>query len=97
MLRLARRTADLLRRRGADLPDLVLDADDLLVVRDWLGPGYGHPTAAGRDAQTLAADHAALMLEPVYTAKALAAVLAMNADGRLGDGVVLFLNTNGPR
>ena len=87
VLRLARRTADLLRRRGADLRDLALGADDLLVVRDWLGPGYGHPTAAGRDAQSLAADHAALMLEPVYTAKALAAVLQMNAEGRLGDGV----------
>ncbi len=97
VMRLARRAADLLRRRGAVLPELTLEDDDLLVVRDWLGPGYGHPTAEGRDAQALAAARESLTLEPVYTAKALAAVLEMNADGRLGDGAVLFLNTNGPR
>jgi D-cysteine desulfhydrase len=96
VMRLAHRTADLLRRRGAALSGLNIDAKDLLVVRDWLGPGYGHATAEGQDAQAQA-ERDGLTLEPVYTAKALAALREMNADGRLGNGAVLFLNTNGPR
>jgi D-cysteine desulfhydrase len=32
----------------------------------------------------------------VYTAKAMAALLGLN-DGRLGEGPVVFINTNGPR
>jgi D-cysteine desulfhydrase len=94
VMTLATRTARLLRRRGATVPEP--DPDALLVVRDWLGAGYGHPTPEAVDAQDVAAAEG-LTLEPVYTAKALAALRERNADGRLGDGPVLFLNTNGPR
>ncbi|MEV6215334.1 pyridoxal-phosphate dependent enzyme [Nocardia sp. NPDC051833] len=96
LLRSARRTAALLRARGARLPELTLSADRLILVEDQLGAGYGHPTAQGARAEALAAE-AGLHLEPVYTAKAMAATLALDADGALGDGVVVFLNTNGPR
>ncbi|MET9212613.1 MULTISPECIES: 1-aminocyclopropane-1-carboxylate deaminase/D-cysteine desulfhydrase [unclassified Nocardia] len=96
LLRSARRTAALLRARGARLPALTLSADRLILVEDQLGAGYGHPTAQGTRAEALAAE-AGLHLEPVYTAKAMAATLALDADGALGDGVVVFLNTNGPR
>jgi len=44
----------------------------------------------GRDAE-------GLELDPVYTAKAMAALLALARDGRIGGGPVVFLNTNGPR
>jgi D-cysteine desulfhydrase len=92
--RLARRTADLLRDRGADIPPI--DPDALLMTRDWLGKGYGHPTESASAALARARDEG-LTLEPVYTAKALDGLLQLNADGRLGDGPVLFVNTNGPR
>ena len=95
--RLARRTTQLLRKRGADLSDLEPRVEDIDIVTDWLGSGYGHPTAEGERAQTLSADREHLNLEPVYTAKAMAALLAMNEQGRFGDGPVLYLNTNGPR
>ncbi|WSY19099.1 pyridoxal-phosphate dependent enzyme (plasmid) [Embleya sp. NBC_00896] len=94
---LARRAQKLLRARGADLPHTDVSPDDLHLVRDWLGPAYGHATAEGEHAQHLAAERENLTLDPVYTAKAMAALLAMNASGRLGAGPVLYLDTNGPR
>jgi D-cysteine desulfhydrase len=97
ILRLVHRTERLLRDRGAALPSLKLGEDDLTLVRDWLGPGYGHHTPEADRAQELAGERESLALEPVYTAKAMAALLAMNAAGRFGDGPILFLQTHGPR
>ena len=93
---LGRRTEKLLRGRGAVIPapaaDLRIDSID-----DWLGPGYGHPTPESERALALAGESEGLILDPVYTAKAMAATLALNAAGRFGDGPVLFLQTDGPR
>lgn len=89
--RLARRTAQLLARRGARLPpEATVATRDLEMTREFLGAGYGHRTAASERAQWLAGEHAGLVLEPVYTAKGLAGALAVAA--RCG-GPVLFLNT----
>jgi D-cysteine desulfhydrase len=90
---LANRAADLLRRRGAALPPNLLKPSDVTVVSDWLGPGYGHHTAAGERAQALLAETEDLTLDPTYTAKTMAAVLGMLEDGRLGDGPVLYWHT----
>ena len=45
--KLARRTLDLLRRRGAALPSVTVGAADLDAETAWLGEGYGHATPAG--------------------------------------------------
>ena len=66
------------------------------MLRNWLGPGYGHETPAARAALTRAAD-IGLELETVYTAKALAALLDLESVGGFGTEPVLFLNTYGPR
>jgi D-cysteine desulfhydrase len=97
MVRLTRRTERLLRRRGARFPPVALDEADVTIVRDWLGAGYGHGTPDGTQAQRLASEREGLLLDPVYTAKAMAALLAMNAEERFGDGPVLYLHTDGPR
>ncbi|MCP2280407.1 1-aminocyclopropane-1-carboxylate deaminase/D-cysteine desulfhydrase [Nocardia amikacinitolerans] len=97
LLRLADRTIALLRKRGAVFEAPALTTDDLEITRNWLGPGYGHPIPAATEAADLAGDSEGLALEPVYTAKALAALLSHNAQGSFGTGPVLFLNTNGPR
>jgi D-cysteine desulfhydrase len=94
VVRLARRAERLLRHRGAQLPPLELDAGDLMVTRDWLGPGYGQATADGERAQALVDEEEDLALDPVYTAKAMAALLAMNAAGRF-PGPVLFCRPTG--
>lgn len=93
--RLARRTAALLERRGARLGPLQLEPDMLDLTRDQIGAGYGHRTEAAERAAGLAAEEG-LSLDPVYTAKAMAGLLALREEGRLGDPV-LFLHTDGPR
>ena len=59
------------------------------LIHDFLGAGYGHPTPEGAAAMARAAD-AGLQLEPVYTAKALAAALTLDLEPP-----VLFWNTFG--
>lgn len=73
--RLAAATLALLRRHGA--PRVALDG---LRVIDGSGPGYGLQSPA---AEAAAARAAALDLDPVYTAKAYAALLAEPGGTRL--------------
>lgn len=95
LARLARRTAKLLERRGAELGQLRLDPGMLDLTRAELGPGYGHPTEAAGRAAIRGAEEG-LALDPVYTAKAMAGLLAWRAEGRLEDPI-LFVHTDGPR
>ncbi|MFE5584943.1 hypothetical protein [Kitasatospora sp. NPDC056531] len=63
----------------------------------WLGDGYAHPTRSGDQALARASAQAGLALERTYTAKTLAALLGLDATGRLDGGPVVFLHTHGPR
>jgi D-cysteine desulfhydrase len=90
IVRLARKTRDLLARRGAPVGDLVLDERDVTVPRGFLGAGYGYRTPEGERAMAVGTD-AGLELEHVYTAKTVAAVLA-GAAGR--DGPTLYWHTH---
>ncbi|CAM3192680.1 pyridoxal-phosphate dependent enzyme [Nocardioides dubius] len=92
MARLANRTGELLRSRGASgVPTIA--AGDLDTRDDWLGATYGDPTPASV-AAVAAAARVGLDLEPVYTGKALAAVADLGASL---PGPVLWLHTHGPR
>ena len=84
--RRARAAARLLRRHGAYHPIPDVDPRGLDVSFAQLGPGYGHPTAASQRALR----DAPVALDPVYSAKAFAALADLRQDGR-----VLFLRTNG--
>ena len=95
LARLARRTAQLLERRGASLGRLRLGPDMLDLTRDQIGAGYGHRTETGARAAARAGE-AGLSLDPVYTAKAMAGLLALRAESRLACPV-LFVHTDGPR
>jgi D-cysteine desulfhydrase len=90
LLRLGRRSLDLLP--GTE--DIHLDPSALTVDSAFLGPGYGHAIAEGAEATRIAAEHAELTLEPVYTAKAFAALLARRRAGALGPGPVLYWHTH---
>jgi D-cysteine desulfhydrase len=85
--RLARRTLGLLGRRGVDLR---VEPRPIRVVQGFMGAGYGHATSEAGEAQRLGAEAEGLKLDPVYTGKALAALLA----GAAGDGPLVFWNTN---
>jgi D-cysteine desulfhydrase len=57
---------------------------------------YGQPTAATRGALELAARCEGLLLDPVYTGRAMAALVTRCRDGRIaGDQPVVFLHTGG--
>ncbi|MCB0869847.1 MAG: pyridoxal-phosphate dependent enzyme [Solirubrobacterales bacterium] len=91
--KLAGKSAALLRKRGADFEEPELRHE---MTSDWMGETYGAPTPESERATELArAD--GLELDPVYTAKAMAALLARSESGEFGEKPVLFVNTNGPR
>ena len=92
--RLAERARRLLERRGARLPALEILATDVQVETRWLGAGYGHRTAEGERALELAGREEGLGLEPVYTGKAVAALLALRERGELGESPVLYWHTH---
>ena len=95
LTRLARRSVHLLSRRGAELPELDLDGERLVVLESQIGEGYGHPTPAARRARKLTLQQTGIELDPVYTAKAMAGLLSV--ESTLGPGPVVFIDTNGPR
>ncbi len=68
-----------------------LEVDDRFV-----GEGYGVPTPEGLAAIRLLARLEGLLLDPVYTGKAMAGLVAMVREGRFGaDENVVFLHTGG--
>ena len=58
------------------------------------GRGYGHATPEAERAIDLLADREGVTLEPVYTGKAMAALLELNRRGAFGDGPVLYWHTS---
>jgi D-cysteine desulfhydrase/L-cysteate sulfo-lyase len=62
----------------------------------YVGRGYGIPSPAGDEALRLAAECEGLLLDPVYTAKAFAALVDDVRERRLGDDeVAVFVHTGG--
>ncbi len=66
------------------------------VLRDQCGPGYAIPSEAGNAAVSLVAKEEGLFLDPVYTGKAFAGLLALAEEGAFReDDKVLFLHSGG--
>ena len=85
-------------RAGGDdrAPRRRFDACDIAVTDQMHPPGYGRLNDAVRDATALAARHEALLLDPVYTGKAMAGLVAHVRSGRIAAGSrVLFIHTGG--
>ncbi|MCB0830562.1 MAG: pyridoxal-phosphate dependent enzyme [Solirubrobacterales bacterium] len=91
--RLAGKSAALLRKRGASFREPELNLE---MTIDWMGETYGAPTPESERAIELTRAEG-LELDPVYTAKAMAALLDKSRAGDFDARPVLFLNTNGPR
>jgi D-cysteine desulfhydrase len=95
IVRLANRTADLLRERGGNAGVEPLEPANVTMRTDWLGETYGDPTPASM-AAVAAAERDQLHLEPVYTGKSLAAIRDVAGSNQLTEPI-LWLNTHGPR
>ena len=81
------------QRLGLDLTFDPADFDNDLA---YVGEGYGMPTPAGLAAIHQVARAEGILLDPVYTGKAMAALIADIAAGKLDAATpVLFLHTGG--
>ena len=89
VLKLARETAALLGRPGA-VTDAMVVADC-----DYVGEGYGLIDQAVIEALTLAARTDAILLDPVYTGKAMKGLIALARAGKFENETVVFLHTGG--
>lgn len=70
--------------------------DGLQINRNQIGDGYATLTPAARDAMLLAARTEGLFLDPTYTARALAGLAELVADGKVVAGQrTVFLHTGG--
>lgn len=66
------------------------------VLDQFIGPGYGVPSDESRAAIALVAKAEGVLLDPTYTSKAMAGLLAWIRDGRLTErDTVLFWHTGG--
>ncbi len=73
-----------------------LRSAEIAVDDRFVGGGYGIPTPASREAIELAARTEALFLDPTYTGKAMAGLIALVRAGTLTpDHTVLFWHTGG--
>jgi 1-aminocyclopropane-1-carboxylate deaminase/D-cysteine desulfhydrase-like pyridoxal-dependent ACC family enzyme len=74
-----------------------LGGDAPVIVDDrFVGKGYGVPTAASTEALELVARREGVLLDPVYTAKAMAGLMARIRAGEFSpDSTVLFWHTGG--
>ena len=70
-------------------------SDSVRLDGNFLGDGYGIPNAAALEAVRLCADKEGLLIDPVYTGKAMAALIAHVREGRAGAGPILFWHTGG--
>ena len=88
-VRLMREAAALL---GADVQVSAEDFD----LRDLCGPGYAIPSQEGNAAVAMMAENEGIFLDPVYTGKAFAGLIAMAREGAFKPtDRVLFLHSGG--
>jgi len=87
-LRLANEAASLIA------PSISIQSSDLEMTEDYLGEGYGKPAPGVAEAIDLMARLEGIVVDPVYTAKAVAAIIDMARKETI-EGPVLFWHTGG--
>jgi D-cysteine desulfhydrase family pyridoxal phosphate-dependent enzyme len=76
--------------------DTRLTPNDLVTDQSFIGEGYGIPTTECLEAIELMAQHEGILLDPVYTAKAMAALIRHVREQALDPAAtIVFLHTGG--
>jgi 1-aminocyclopropane-1-carboxylate deaminase/D-cysteine desulfhydrase-like pyridoxal-dependent ACC family enzyme len=76
--------------------DARLSPDDISVHDEYAGEAYGIPTEAGLAALRLVGRSEGLILDPVYTSKAMAALVDQISQGTIdSNSTVVFIHTGG--
>jgi len=89
--RLTKQTLSLMGLEPSDLRD-----ETVIAVDDQVGPGYGYPTDETISAIRLMANMEGILLDPVYSGKGFAGLIAMINRGEFRSGErVVFLHTGG--
>ena len=73
----------------------LLSPEDVDVTDRHLGAGYGHPTRESEEAILLAARQEGLLIDPVYTGKAMAGMLGLARRGAFEGRPAIFVHTGG--
>lgn len=90
MARIANQAAELI-----DIPTR-LDRDDLSITFDYIGPGYGQASCGCLEAIALLARTEGILLDHIYSGKAMAALIDHVRHNRFGeDEHVVFVHTGG--
>jgi D-cysteine desulfhydrase/L-cysteate sulfo-lyase len=90
-----------IRRRAGEIAALIdqedaVKASDVLVYDRVLAPGYGLMNEATATAIRWAAETEALILDPVYSGRCMAGLIALVENGEIPQGAhVLFIHTGG--
>lgn len=94
---MATRTADSANLASGILGLSVTIADtDVETDEGYIGPGYARPSKLGLEAMRLVARTEALLLDPVYTGKAMAALIDQIGHGLITtEDTIVFLHTGG--
>ena len=83
-------------RAAGEILDIPFAADRIEVVAGHAGPAYGVPHEATVEALRLAGRLEALVLDPVYSAKGLAGLIALIREGRwASQDDIVFIHTGG--
>jgi len=88
--KLAQETAEFIGAAGC------VSREDIVANCDYVGPGYGVPTAGMNDAVKLLARKEGLLFDPVYSGKGLAGMIDLVKKGEFGEAKnILFVHTGG--
>lgn len=88
--KLVQRTSDYLNLKNK------IDKSSVKVFDDYIGPGYSLPTDDMKEAVELLAQREGILLDPVYTGKAMAGLIDLIRQGYFKQGEkVLFMHTGG--
>ncbi|MCX8072562.1 MAG: pyridoxal-phosphate dependent enzyme [Candidatus Binatia bacterium] len=94
LLRLARKTAQLLGSKGAAIADR-LTSEDFIIERRFVGRGYGAPIPEAEQLGMWLREHEGIQLDSTYTAKTAYALESGVREGCWGRGPFLFWQTFG--
>ncbi len=88
--KLAEATADYLGMKGG------IPREAVVANCDYVGDGYGIPTEGMANAVQMLAREEGILLDPVYSGKAMAGMIDLIRSGKIGkDQTVVFLHTGG--
>lgn len=91
--RIARFAVEAARLAGREIE---VRPEEVFVREGFIGAGYGIPTPEGVEAIRLVARAEGVFLDPTYTGKAMAGLIAEIRSGRIGkEDTVVFLHTGG--